>query len=203
MLFQVFFTSISIILLMTNTSGNTTAVFYSLLTIVFFNLFTTLRFGATLFVFMKRRIPTEELFSVVFAFALYYIGFIIIDLYTGNPSILLIIIGILLFLFGSLINFISELQRNKWKNNPKNNERIFTTGFFALSRHPNYFGDFLWVLGYALVSGSLWSLVIPVLLALFFQFYNIPLQEKHMVEKYKDQYKEYKKRVKGFFPFLF
>jgi protein-S-isoprenylcysteine O-methyltransferase Ste14 len=151
---------------------------------------------------MKRNIPNEELLSVIMAFGIYYLGFFFLDYYTGLDSNIMIITGLFLFIIGSLVNLISENQRNQWKNNKENHGKIFDKGLFSISRHPNYFGDLVWVLGYATVSGSYWSFSFPVLLLIFFQFYNIPLQERHMLKKYGEQYTEYLKKVKGFIPFI-
>ena len=174
----------------------------SRVTICIFNLTTFIRLIFTLFVFIKRSIPAEEAVSVIVAFALYFVGFSIL---TVNGTIMAPIgltIGIALFVVGCYFNTYSEFQRLRWKRDRTNFRRVFTGGLFGLSRHPNYFGDCLWVLGYAVVTGNSWAYAIPVALFAFFLFYNIPLQERHMTEKYGGEYMEYSRRVKKLVPFI-
>ena len=174
----------------------------ALLVLVTMNIITFVRFMFTLFVFIQREIPAEEIIAVSCAFVLYYVGYFLLAARGSFSSVILVIVGGLLFLTGSLLNSISEFQRKKWKEVPENRGKVFTGQLFGISRHPNYFGDLLWVLGYAVVSGNAWSLIIPLLLFGFFVFYNIPLQEKHMVEKYGVEFESYSKNVKSFIPYV-
>lgn len=170
--------------------------------IIAMNTLTFIRFLFTLFVFIKRKIPWEEVVSVSVAFGLYYAGFFFLALNADHASGINLAIGVPLFLFGSLVNSVSELQRNRWKSDPQHNGKIYTGKLFGVCRHPNYLGDILWVSGYAVVSGSIWSFLIPSLLFVFFIFYNIPLQEEHMLLKYRDEYEEYQKKVKAIIPYI-
>jgi len=172
------------------------------ITILTFDLLTFGRFFLTLFVFLKRQSPLDEMVSVSIAFGVYYVGFLYLLSLGGSPTLVEIGAGILLFAVGSLLNSLSEFQRLRWKQKPENKGRLCTTGVFSLTRHPNYFGDVLWVLGFALVSGNLWSLLIPALLLVFFWKGNIPMQEKHLVEKYGDQMTAYMASTKSLIPFV-
>lgn len=167
-----------------------------------FNLLTTARMSVSMFVYMRRHIPANELVSVMFAFALYYLGIPILALTTGSPDVPGAVIGSVLFVAGSLCNFVSESQRHVWKKDPANAGKLFTGGLFSVSRHPNFFGDFVWVLGYAVVSGSPWAYLVPLLVFLFFYFVNIPAQEKHLALKYGDEFTRYRANVKSFVPFV-
>jgi protein-S-isoprenylcysteine O-methyltransferase Ste14 len=170
--------------------------------ILSFNLLTFGRFFLTLFVFLKRRSSADELIAVPIAFGVYYVGFLYLLYLGGTPSVTGITLGSALFLCGGLLNTLSEYQRHKWKRSPGNAGRLCRTGIYSLTRHPNYFGDVLWVLGYALVTGNDWSLLIPGLLLIFFWKGNIPLQEKHLLEKYGDQMSDYIKNTKSLIPFI-
>lgn len=174
----------------------------ALIILVSFNIINFLRFIITLFVFIKRKIPFEEAFSVILAFALYYVGFIYLGSGSNSQNTILIYIGIILFFVGCFFNTGSETQRHLWKKNVQNAGQLYTKGLFGISRHPNYFGDLLWVLGYAAVTANVFSLLIPVALFMFFYFYNIPLQEKHLQEKYKEQFEQYKAKTKKFIPYI-
>jgi steroid 5-alpha reductase family enzyme len=171
-------------------------------TILSFDLLTFGRLFLTLFVFLQRKSSIDELIAVPIAFAIYYVGFLYLLYLGGTPSVIGITVGSALFVCGSLLNTLSEYQRHKWKKSPENAGRLCRAGIYSLTRHPNYFGDVLWVLGYALVTGNNWSLLIPGLLLIFFWKGNIPLQEKHLLEKYGDQMTDYIKKTKSLIPFI-
>jgi steroid 5-alpha reductase family enzyme len=63
-----------------------------------------------------------------------------------------------------LINTGSELQRRKWKQQPENAGHLFTGGLFRYAMQINYFGDELLFTGYALIRGSMWALLVPVVM---------------------------------------
>ena len=59
-----------------------------------------------------------------------------------------------------------------FKRRPENKGKLFTGGLFAVSMHPNYFGDLLWVSGYALRDAQRFLVAdpgVPVLLLLLLQ----------------------------------
>ena len=183
--------------------GMADAASFSALVLFAFNVLNLIRFSATLFVFLKRRIPAAEVASVSIAFILYLIGFPVFSLFPHWHSVAVTVAGGVLFLTGGALNSWSEFQRFRFKRDPRHRGRLFTGGLFSLTRHPNYFGDCLWVLGYALAAASGWALLIPLLLVSFFAFYNIPLLERHLESKYGDEFREYRKKVKSLIPFLF
>ncbi|MGL4443121.1 MAG: DUF1295 domain-containing protein, partial [Alsobacter sp.] len=69
--------------------------------------------------------------------------------------------GIVVFLAGFAVETVADLQIVRFKADPANRGRLLTTGLFAWSRHPNYFGETVlwWGLGlFAFgLSGSLWA----------------------------------------------
>jgi len=168
-----------------------------------FSVIVFLRITFAMFFFVRRKIPWEESMSIPFAFALYYIGFALFVLTAGRPPDLIDYAGILIFLFGSFLNTSSELQRHRWKKNPENKGKLYTEGLFRYSMHINYFGDLLWVTGYAIITRNLFSFIIPVFLFCFFVFFNIPKLDEHLKSKYGDQFEEWRKRTKRFIPFVY
>ncbi|MFD2924047.1 methyltransferase family protein [Halobacillus naozhouensis] len=161
------------------------------------------RMGITLFYLLKRKMPWAEAFSVPLAFSLYYIGFSLFSLTTHKPLTTLDFVYILLFLFGSFINTYSELQRHEWKKNPEHKGELYTEGLFNYAMHINYFGDLVWVTALALLTRSPWAMSIPIILFCFFAFYNIPLLDKYLAEKYGSQFDTYRKHTKKFIPFIY
>ncbi|MDQ2862287.1 MAG: DUF1295 domain-containing protein [Bacteroidota bacterium] len=168
-----------------------------------FNCMVFLRIFVTMFVFIKRKIPWAEAFNIPVAFALYYIGFAMLGYSNDNAFGALDIAGIILFIAGSCTNTLAELLRYNWKKSPANNGHLYTEGLFKYSMHVNYFGDLLWVSGYALVTGNLYSALIVIFLFCFFAFYNIPMLDKHLASKYGDEFEDYRRKTKKLIPFLF
>ena len=152
---------------------------------------------------LDRKMPWQEVFSIPFAFTLYYIGFALFVYRTNTKIDALDYFSIFLFLFGSFLNTFSELQRRKWKKKPENKGHLYTKGLFAYSMHINYFGDFLWVIAYALITRNWYSIFIPIFLFLFFVFFNIPKLDEYLQQKYTEEFAEYKSKVKSFIPFVF
>ncbi|MBT4832376.1 MAG: DUF1295 domain-containing protein [Porticoccaceae bacterium] len=60
--------------------------------------------------------------------------------------------GIALWIAGLLIEVIADSQKTKFRKNPDNRDRFITTGLWAWSRHPNYFGEITLWLGLALLA---------------------------------------------------
>lgn len=168
-----------------------------------FSIVVFLRLGFMMFFLLKRKIPLEEAFSIPFAFSLYYIGFALLTVNSNIPVGGADYFGVGLFALGSFLNTFSELQRHFWKQQPENKGRLYTQGLFQYSMHINYFGDLLWVCGYAVIARNIWAWTIPVFLFCFFAFYNIPKLDAHLKEKYKSQYDAFLSRTKRFIPFIY
>lgn len=168
-----------------------------------FSVIVFLRITIAMFTFVKRKIPWEESISIPFAFALYYVGFALFVLTSSAPLGWIDYAGILIFLCGSFLNTFSEWQRHQWKKKPENKGKLYTEGLFRYSMHINYFGDLLWVTGYAILTRNIYSWIIPVFLFCFFVFFNIPKLDEHLKSKYGDQFEEWRKRTKRFIPFIY
>jgi protein-S-isoprenylcysteine O-methyltransferase Ste14 len=151
---------------------------------------------------LKRGIGWEEALSIPLAFMLYYFGFSLLGGTQIRPVDWLDGVAVAIFLGGSFINTCAEILRDRWKKRAENRGRLYTGGLFRYSRHINYFGDLVWVSGFALLTRNPWSIPIPVLLFLFFRFYNAPELDRHLREKYADEFPEYEKTTKMIIPFV-
>ena len=171
--------------------------------IFIFNILILLRLAFMMFVLLKRRIPWMESVSVPFAFAVYFIGFPLFVLPVSASIDVLDYFAIALFVFGCVLNSGGEILRYEWKRKPENNGKIYTKGFFKYSRHINYFGDVLWVVSYAIITKNWYSIIIPILLFIFFAFYNAPKLDKYLKQKYGADYDKYAERTKMLVPFIY
>lgn len=173
-------------------------------TILFtFHIIVFLRLALTMFYLLKRKIPWEESISVPMAFALYYIGFSIFILPTHQRIDAIDYISIFIFLAGSFTNTYAEILRHIWKKNPAHKGKIYTGGLFKYAMHINYFGDLLWVSGYALLTRNWYAIIIPVFLFCFFAFYNIPKLDAHLRQHYGAGFEAYAAKTKKLIPFIY
>ena len=71
---------------------------------------------------------------------------------TDKPLGLLGYLGLGLWLFGMVIEVQADQQKTKFRAVKENADRFITSGLWAWSRHPNYFGEIVLWLGIALVA---------------------------------------------------
>ncbi len=112
-------------------------------------------------------------------------------------------IATFIYLIGTVIHWGSDYQKQRFKARPDSKGKLLTVGFWRWCRHPNYFGDFLIYVSFALISGSLWGWVAPVLNFLQYRFDAIPKNERWAAEHYGAQWEMYRRRVKMFIPFIY
>jgi steroid 5-alpha reductase family enzyme len=103
------------------------------------------------------------------------------------------IVGILIWLFGFVVEVVADRQKSAFKQDPSNEGRFITDGLWAWSRHPNYFGEIvLWtgmaVLALPILSGWRWvMLVSPVFVfVLLTRVSGIPMLEARARERWGD-----------------
>ena len=122
---------------------------------------------------------------------------------SGNDKSLGIVayIGIAVWLFGFAIEVISDRQKTAFRKNPENSGKFITTGLWAWSRHPNYFGEIvLWtgiaIIALPILSGGQWiTLISPIFIFLLLtRVSGIPMLEAKADKKWGDNadYQSYK-----------
>jgi len=107
-----------------------------------------------------------------------------------------------IYVVGTVVHFGSDYQKRRFKLRPDVEGRILDTGFWSVSRHPNYFGDFLIYVSFAVLSGRVWGWVAPALNFVQYAFDAIPKNEKWAAERYGAAWDAYKARTKAFVPYL-
>ena len=149
-----------------------------------------------------------------FWFLQYWMGQAAWVVFTAGASILAIIspieaeldvitfIGIFLWWSGFLIEVISDYQKRKFRETSDPKTKFISTGLWARSRHPNYFGEItLWV-GMAVISLSslsgfeyITAIVSPFFVYLLLvKLEGIPMLERIADERYGElsDYQDYK-----------
>ncbi|MFC6261835.1 DUF1295 domain-containing protein [Levilactobacillus fujinensis] len=163
---------------------------------------TFLRLNAMLFMWLPRGIGWAEALGNSLAFGLYYLGFPLFLIFGGGRHLIAVIFGLLLFLIGSSLNTAAELLRKPFKDDPANQGKLYRAGLFRYAIHINYFGDVLWVLGLALLTGNPYALLLPVLLLALFVFSYIPMADRYLAAKYGDDFRTYQRETKELIPFV-
>lgn len=79
---------------------------------------------------------------------------------------------------------------------------LVTTGLYGILRHPSYFGFFWWGLGTQLVLGNVICFVAYTAVLWLFFSRRIKHEESKLVEFFKDDYVQYRKRVGTKMPFI-
>ncbi len=164
---------------------------------------TSLRMLFTLSFLLRRSMSWEEAMGIPFAFLLYFLFFSVLTRLNPSPVGWLAWVGLGLFLMGSILNTGSELDRHFWKRDPKNKGKLYTRGPFSLARHINYTGDIIWVTGMALITASIYSAVVVLFVFCFFAFFNGPMLDRYLEQKYGDQYRSWAKNTKSLIPGVF
>jgi protein-S-isoprenylcysteine O-methyltransferase Ste14 len=73
---------------------------------------------------------------------------------------------------------------------------LVTSGPFRFSRNPIYLGMLFWLIGLAVLLGSLISFLFPLLFFLLANFLVIPREEKDLEKKMGEKYIQYKRHVR-------
>ena len=73
---------------------------------------------------------------------------------TGVVMNVLFYIGLGLFLYGFITEVIADKQKTAFRSIPENRDKFITTGLWAKSRHPNFFGEIVLWTGIAVMSFS-------------------------------------------------
>ena len=174
-----------------------------LLVLTGFAALTFVRILLTFFVLLERKFPWEEFWGVTFALLVYQVGFALFGMGAAAPLGVLDVVAVVGFLLGSYLNTGSELQRKRFKAEPRNRGKLYTGGLFRRVRHVNYLGDLLWVTAWAVVTRSAWALVIPLVLGLGFVYYFIPPLHRHLESKYGAEFEDWRARSKALIPFVY
>jgi steroid 5-alpha reductase family enzyme len=119
--------------------------------------------------------------------------------------------GMVVWTVGLAIEAVSDRQKRLFRQDPANAGRFITTGLWAWSRHPNYFGEIVLWLGIALIafpalSGWQYVTLISPLFVYFLltRVSGIPPLESRAEERWGNdpEFRVYKARTPALFPRL-
>ena len=100
-------------------------------------------------------------------------------------------VGIVLWVFGFVVEVVADRQKTEFRKDPANQGRFITSGIWSWSQHPNYFGEItLWfglaLLAFPVLSGwQLATLVSPIFVFLLLtRISGIPLLDRAAKKKW-------------------
>ncbi len=116
------------------------------------------------------------------------------------------VLGVVLFCTGFLFEALGDYQLVVFKRDPANRGKLLTRGLWALTRHPNYFGDaVLWwgLFAFALaVPYGYLSVIGPIVMTLLIRYVSgVSLLEKNL-QNVKPGYEDYVRNTPAFVPRL-
>ena len=112
---------------------------------------------------------------------------------------LIVIFGFCIFIGGMVLSVGSEWQRKCLKVPG----RLVTEGLWSLSMHINYFGEFLYYLGWSMITLEWYNLWVPGVILIGFVWWHIPGLDEYLAERYPKQFPEYAKKTKKLIPFVY
>ena len=123
---------------------------------------------------------------------------------TGIVTNAFFYIGLALFILGFSIEVMADMEKSAFKAIQDNKDKFITTGLWARSRHPNYFGEIVLWTGIAVMSFSslqglqYLTLISPIFTYLLLVYVSgVRMLEARGDLKWGDdpEYQEYKKRT--------
>lgn len=116
------------------------------------------------------------------------------------------IIGCIIWAIGVFFETVGDAQLKKFKKNTANKGKILDTGLWALTRHPNYFGDAMvwwgfYIYGFT-VSHSVVFIAVPMLMTFLLRRVSGVAMLERTLKKTKPGFEEYCKKTPAFYPFI-
>ncbi len=110
-------------------------------------------------------------------------------------------VGMAVWAIGILIEIVADRQKSAFRADPANKGRFISSGLWAWSRHPNYFGEIVLWIGMAIIAipvleGWQWATLISPVFVFFLltKVSGVPLLEAAADERWggQDDYEAYK-----------
>jgi steroid 5-alpha reductase family enzyme len=113
-------------------------------------------------------------------------------------------VGIAIWTIGILIEIVADRQKSAFRADPNNKGKFISTGLWAWSRHPNYFGEIVLWTGMAIIAvptleGWRWATLISPVFVYFLltRVSGVPMLEASADERWggQDDYEAYKQNT--------
>ena len=117
----------------------------------------------------------------------------------GSWIILFRIIAIFLMIVGIFVWYKGAFGSNMDESITEN--RLMTKGIYSWVRNPMYSGWWIFMIGLILMFHNAWLLIIPVINWGIMTVVLMNTEEKWLLDLYKTEYEDYKKKVNRCIPF--
>lgn len=128
--------------------------------------------------------------------------------FSSTPSrfTILDLAGVVIWCTGLVFESVGDWQLTQFLSKPSNKDQLLTSGLWAYTRHPNYFGESLIWWGFFLIalsnSGNIWLIMSPLLITfLLLRVSGVALLEKSMVNDHTE-YSDYMQNTSAFIPWF-
>ena len=164
--------------------------------------------------YVDLRQKTGRLYPLASLFALHVLPYSLVSLgslpiYTAIQSRARLgaveVVAFAVGLIAIVVETVSDLQLGRFRRENRDPDGFLSTGLWAYSRHPNYFGEvlFWWsvgLFGYAVVP-SVVMLLGALGVTSMIVFASIPMAERRALAK-RPRFADYQRRVSGLVPWL-
>ena len=108
------------------------------------------------------------------------------------------ILGLCIFIIGYIIMIMSssKFRANKTTLQWKETEHFVKDGLYKHSRNPQYLGMFIISIGFGLSMNNVISILLPLLLYIYFNYFVIPYEEQLLKNKFGNEFVKYKNNTK-------
>jgi len=109
------------------------------------------------------------------------------------------LLGIILISFGVILNLWADSLFKKSNTTVKPHETptsLKQTGPFHISRHPMYLGMAAILMGSAVICGSLFCFLFPIIFIALMEIIFIPIEEKNLEFAFREVYIDYKNQTR-------
>lgn len=114
------------------------------------------------------------------------------------------LLGFIVWAVGVYFEAVGDAQLARFKRDPRNADQIMDQGLWALTRHPNYFGDCLVWWGLAIVGSAqgagIWAFLGAAVMTVLLVRVSGAAMLDRLLAKRKPGYAEYMERTSGFIP---
>lgn len=117
------------------------------------------------------------------------------------------LLGLGIWTAGQAVEAIADRQLARWRRDPAHAGRTCRHGLWRLSRHPNYFGEWLQWCAWPLLAGGAawggWLWLHPVVVLVFLLVLTgIPHTERRALARRGDDYRRYQRATSAFIPWF-
>lgn len=108
-----------------------------------------------------------------------------------------LIVGSTLYITGLLTELVAEVQRRRFKTDPKNKGKPYTGGLWSFARHINYGAYTIWRAGYAMAAGGwIFGAIIGAVCFADFATRSVPILNEYCEKKYGADWENFKSQTK-------